>query len=145
MVAPNGSIGFRWGEKGKWNLEQRDGGNGADVELSLSLLGKHDEVAEVGFPYFGGDSTAHFASVELDNVLMHKLPVKRLQLADGSTALVTSVYDLTMANYGLDRGLGDDNCATRYDEIKAYTPAPGGENHRCSAVADYSYCARVCR
>jgi nitrate reductase alpha subunit len=23
MVAPNGSIGFRWGEKGKWNLEQR--------------------------------------------------------------------------------------------------------------------------
>jgi nitrate reductase alpha subunit len=25
MMAPNGSIGFRWGEKGKWNLEQRDG------------------------------------------------------------------------------------------------------------------------
>jgi nitrate reductase alpha subunit len=25
LIAPNGSIGFRWGEKGKWNLEQRDG------------------------------------------------------------------------------------------------------------------------
>ncbi len=23
IVAPNGSIGFRWGEEGKWNLEQR--------------------------------------------------------------------------------------------------------------------------
>ena len=23
VVAPQGSIGFRWGEKGKWNLEQR--------------------------------------------------------------------------------------------------------------------------
>lgn len=33
MVAPNGSIGFRWGEKGKWNLEQRDGTTGAETEL----------------------------------------------------------------------------------------------------------------
>ncbi len=39
MVAPNGSIGFRWGEKGKWNLEQRDGTTGAETELQLSLLG----------------------------------------------------------------------------------------------------------
>lgn len=54
---------------------------------------------------------------------MHKLPVKRLQLADGSTALVTTVYDLTMANYGPERGLNDENCATSYDDVKAYTPA----------------------
>ncbi len=26
-------------------------------------------------------------------------------------------------NYGLERGLGDDNCATDYDDVKAYTPA----------------------
>lgn len=54
---------------------------------------------------------------------MHKLPAKRLQLADGTSALVTTVYDLTMANYGLERGLNDANCATSYDDIKAYTPA----------------------
>ncbi len=24
IVAPNGSVGFRWGEQGKWNLEERD-------------------------------------------------------------------------------------------------------------------------
>jgi nitrate reductase alpha subunit len=36
---------------------------------------------------------------------------------------VTTVYDLTMANYGLDRGLNDENCATSYDDVKAYTPA----------------------
>lgn len=65
----------------------------------------------------------HFNKVELQNILMHKLPVKRLQLADGSTALVTTVYDLTLANYGLERGLNDENCATSYDDIKAYTPA----------------------
>ncbi|HCN8345191.1 TPA: molybdopterin-dependent oxidoreductase, partial [Escherichia coli] len=97
MVAPNGSIGFRWGEKGKWNLEQRDGKTGEETELQLSLLGSQDEIAEVGFPYFGGDGTEHFNKVELENVLLHKLPVKRLQLADGSTALVTTVYDLTLA------------------------------------------------
>ncbi len=61
--------------------------------------------------------------VELENILLHKLPVKRLQLADGRTALVTTVYDLTLANYGLERGLNDVNCATSYDDVKAYTPA----------------------
>ncbi|UMX61920.1 hypothetical protein MJ588_17405 [Klebsiella pneumoniae] len=28
-----------------------------------------------------------------------------------------------MANYGLERGLNDDNRAAGYDEVKAYTPA----------------------
>ncbi|MFP1558757.1 hypothetical protein ACLB1T_25700 [Escherichia coli] len=87
--------------------EQRDGKTGEETELQLSLLGSQDEIAEVGFPYFGGDGTEHFNKVELENVLLHKLPVKRLQLADGSTAWVTTVYDLTLANYGLEtlRGL----------------------------------------
>ncbi|QKJ88162.1 nitrate reductase subunit alpha [Paramixta manurensis] len=123
LVAPQGSIGFRWGEKGKWNLEQREGKSQREVELQLSLLGTHDEVVSVGFPYFGGAESEHFNSVALDEVLTHNLPVKRLQLADGSEVLVTSVYDLTLANYGLDRGLNDENCATDYDQIKAYTPA----------------------
>ena len=83
----------------------------------------HDDVAEVGFPYFGGADSEHFNSVALDEILLHKLPVKRLQLADGSEALVTSVYDLQLANYGLERGLGDANCAADYDEVKAYSPA----------------------
>ncbi|OQV64754.1 hypothetical protein AK51_26360 [Serratia nematodiphila DZ0503SBS1] len=45
LVAPQGSIGFRWGEKGKWNLEQREGKAQQEVELQLSLLGRHDDVA----------------------------------------------------------------------------------------------------
>ncbi len=126
LTAPQGSIGYRWGEKGKWNLEQRDGVSGEEVKLQLSLLDNYDEIAEVGFPYFGGIKTSEsdpFNSVELKDVLLHKLPVKRLQLADGSTALVTSVYDLTLANYGIERGLNDENCAQSYDDVKAYSPA----------------------
>lgn len=123
LVAPQGSIGFRWGEQGKWNLESRAGKDQQEVELQLSLLGKHDEVVEVGFPYFGGITSENFNSVALEEILLHKLPVKRLTLADGSEALVTSVYDLTLANYGLERGLGDANCAQNYDEVNAYSPA----------------------
>ncbi|MFB1117812.1 nitrate reductase subunit alpha [Dickeya dadantii] len=123
LVAPQGSIGYRWGEQGKWNLEQREGSAQRDVNLQLSLLGHHDEVVSVGFPYFGGASSENFASVALDEVLLHRLPVKRLTLADGQQALVTSVYDLTLANYGVDRGLDDAQCATDYDQVKAYSPA----------------------
>jgi len=123
LVAPQGSIGYRWGENGKWNLEQREGKNQQEVELQLSLLGQHDDIADVGFPYFGAIDNPNFKSVQLDEILLHKLPVKRLQLADGSVALVTSVYDLTLANYGIERGLDDANCAASFDEVKAYSPA----------------------
>ncbi|WP_114196243.1 nitrate reductase subunit alpha [Edaphovirga cremea] len=123
LTAPQGAIGFRWGEKGKWNLEQRDGVTNAEVKLQLSMIENHDEVVDVGFPYFGGTESEHFKNVKLDEILLHKLPVKRLQLADGSEALVASIYDLTLANYGIERGLNDENCAQNYDEIKAYSPA----------------------
>ncbi|QRN40101.1 nitrate reductase subunit alpha [Pectobacterium carotovorum] len=123
LTAPQGSIGYRWGDQGKWNLEQRDGVSGEEVKLRLSLLGSHDDVVDVGFPYFGGAVSEHFNNVALEEILLHKLPVKRLTLADGSEALVACVYDLTMANYGLDRGLGDENCARDYDDVKAYSPA----------------------
>ena len=33
LVAPNGSVGFRWGEKGKWNLEETSPPSGSPVDL----------------------------------------------------------------------------------------------------------------
>ena len=38
LVAPHGSVGFRWGEQGKWNLEAK-ASSGADVSLALTLAG----------------------------------------------------------------------------------------------------------
>ena len=71
---------------------------------------------------------------------MHKLPVKVVRLADGSEVRVASVFDLTLANYGIDRGLNDVNCAADYSEIKAYTPAwaekvTGVSQHHISRIA----------
>ncbi len=52
------------------------------------------------------------------------MPCREIALADGTTVKVATVYDLTMANYSLDRGLGGDNVASSYDDDSvAYTPA----------------------
>jgi nitrate reductase alpha subunit len=121
IVAPHGTVGFRWGETGKWNLEEKRG-DGTPVTLCLSLDGIHDEIAEVAFPYFGNIEHAHFASTDHASVLNRRVPVKRLALAEGET-LVASVHDLLLANYGVDRGYGGDNVARDHDDPAPYTPA----------------------
>jgi len=123
IVAPNGSIGFRWGEEGKWNLEQR--ANGADAHLRLSQIGdgQHDDVVGVDFPYFGGAATGDFVKCDHPEVLTRNIPAKRVTLADGSEVLVATVYDLFCANYGLDRGLGGDWVSKDFDDDSPYTPA----------------------
>ena len=60
VVVPKGSVGFRWGEKGKWNLEEKDAA-GHDTKLRLSLADTKDEFADVAFPYFGNREHDHFA------------------------------------------------------------------------------------
>ncbi|EKO3931193.1 nitrate reductase subunit alpha [Vibrio fluvialis] len=122
FVAPNGSAGFRWGEKGKWNLEQLAGDGQDNVKLQLGIKDADDTV-DVAFPYFGGLEHEHFTHVPLSDLINRKLPAKRITLEDGTETFVTTVYDLTLANYGVDRGLSDPSCAAEYSELKAYSPA----------------------
>ncbi len=114
FVAPNGSIGFRWGEDGKWNLLEK-AGSGAEIEAELSCIGSKDDVVSVGFP--------HYNEGEPD-LLFRNVPVRKLKLASGEEALVASVFDLQIAQYGIDRGLGGANVAKSYNDADvAYTPA----------------------
>ncbi len=122
FVAPNGSAGFRWGEKGKWNLEQLAGDDQNNVKLQLGIQDADDTV-DVAFPYFGGLEHEHFTHVPLSDLINRKLPAKRITLEDGTETFVTTVYDLTLANYGVERGLSDPSCAAEYSELKAYSPA----------------------
>ena len=121
LVLPQGSVGFRWGEDGRWNLQEKDAGN-KDTKLQKTLIKNSDAVADVAFPYFGNKAHDFFAGTEHDEVLMHKVPVKKIATKDGEQ-LVATVFDLFVANYGVDRGLGDKNCAKSYDEDAPYTPA----------------------
>ena len=122
LVAPLGSIGHRWGEQAKWNLEEKDG-LGRDIRLKLSLAGEGAKVAAVDFPYFGGRATEHFVATQHGEILTRNVPVRTVAGADGSEMKVATVYDLMMANYGLDRGFGGAHVATSYDDDVPFTPA----------------------
>jgi nitrate reductase / nitrite oxidoreductase, alpha subunit len=122
LVVPNGSVGFRWGEKGRWNIEERDS-KGADTRLRLSLVDGHDSIVPVCFPYFGGVEHEGWTASPREDILKRNLPTRRIKLADGSEALVASVYDLLLAQYGLDRGFGGSHVASSFDDDVPGTPA----------------------
>src|SRR5699024_1438885 len=94
LVVPNGSVGFRWDGSQRWNLEERAGER--EYQAQLSVMDHHDDVLDVAFPYFEKDQ---------DEILIHKVPVKRITDHEGNECFVTTVFDLTVANYGIDRGL----------------------------------------
>ena len=121
LVAPLGSIGFRWGEEGKWNLEEKDG-RGAETRLRTTLAGVEDSIVPVAFPYFGATAPHDFVATAHDRTLLRNIPVRSLPLADGSNTLVATVFDLFCANYGVDRGFGGENVARDYDLDIPFTP-----------------------
>ncbi|MTH76846.1 nitrate reductase subunit alpha [Paracoccus aestuariivivens] len=124
LVVPNGSIGFRWAdEKGAWNLQEKAGDADVSLKMSLILDEDRDDIAAVDFPFFGGAATNGFEVDGRGDVLTRNVPVKKLTLADGSEALVATVFDLMCANYSLDRGLGGEHVAKDYDADVPFTPA----------------------
>jgi nitrate reductase alpha subunit len=89
------------------------------VKLKLSVLEDGEqahEVVDVGLPYFGGVSTPHFKSnAQNGEVNFVKVPAVRLRLGkegEHREALVATVFDLQVAQYGIDRGLGSGARAT---------------------------------
>ncbi len=109
---PMGSSGFRWGrERGKWNLLLEDGLYGDKIEPALTFLNRGDAFVNVEVDDFGSERR-----------LWRGVPSRSIELADGSRVLVTTVYDLLMAQYGVDRGLGGDYPAD-YNDEQPFTPA----------------------
>ncbi|KAF3981212.1 MAG: nitrate reductase subunit alpha [Methylococcales symbiont of Hymedesmia sp. n. MRB-2018] len=111
IFAPNGSIGFRWGETGKWNLLPKKGGE--KTKPRLSLIFDKDDVVEVLMPDFQSG---------VDIPMRRNVPVKKIML-NGKAVLVATVFDLQLAQYGVDRNLGGD-IASGYDDASTVnTPA----------------------
>ncbi|MEW6073772.1 MAG: nitrate reductase subunit alpha [Planctomycetota bacterium] len=109
---PMGSVGFRWGqEPGKWNLLMKDGVDGTPIDPALTFLPDHDAVVEVELDDFGEGRR-----------MARAVPAKRVSTADGGSVLVTTVYDLLMAQYGVARGLPGE-CPSGYDDDGPFTPA----------------------
>ncbi|KYC92077.1 nitrate reductase subunit alpha [Heyndrickxia coagulans] len=108
---PNGTMGSRWDGKGKWNLNMNDEETEEAIDPRLSLLGMEDQITNIQIPYF---------SEEGNKVLERAVPVKKVQTEE-EELYVTTVYDLVLANYGVDRGIGGD-VAKDYDEDIPFTP-----------------------
>jgi nitrate reductase alpha subunit len=110
---PQGSVGFRWGrEKGKWNLRLQDGLDGNPLTPLLTFLGRSSLVVPVQLEDF-----------EQERTFLRGVPAQYLETASGETILVTTVYDLLLAQYGVPRGLEGEYPADYHDENQLYTPA----------------------
>ncbi|WP_457653253.1 nitrate reductase subunit alpha [Rhodocaloribacter sp.] len=111
-VMPKGSVGHRWDQaQGHWNLKLEDALTGEPYDPVLTLLDRSDDVAQVAFTDFG-----------LSKERLRGVPVHYLDTEDGRIP-VTTVYDLLMAQYGVDRGLPGDYPSGYDDADGAYTPA----------------------
>lgn len=110
---PMGSSGFRWGsEKGKWNLELKDGQDGSPIDPVLTFLNENDGPVSVRFDDFGNGES-----------IFRSVPVKKIKTLDGKVTFVTTAYDLLMAQYGIQRGLEGAYPKDYDDENAAYSPA----------------------
>lgn len=107
-VVPNGSLGHRFGESGvgRWNLDL------GEVSPRLSLIDTAEDRVSVEMPRF---DTADGAPQSVPR----GVPVRRI-----GGRLVTTVFDLLLAQYGVGRDGLPGTWATSYDDASApYTPA----------------------
>ncbi len=109
---PQGAVGFRWqSRKGQWNLEMKDGADGSAIDPALTLLEDREEVLPVRLTDFTGDSAYE-----------RGVPVRYVETAEGRVP-VTTVFDVLMAHFGVDRGLSGQYAKDFDDEASPYTPA----------------------
>ncbi len=109
-VVPNGSLGFRYTDSGvgKWNLDLED----VTPALSVRDASGDSSVAEVLLP--------SFESADGTGAVMHRgVPTRTV-----NGHLVTTVYDLMLAQYGVARDGLPGAWPTGYDDAGTpYTPA----------------------
>jgi len=113
IMIPNGSIGHRWGNKGQWNLLQKDE-QGNQFEPELTVLGQEDRIVDIDFPFFDRDQT---------RTVSRPVPVKIVVKASGEEIYVTTVFDLMLAHYGVNRKELGKGKSFSYEDQHPYTPA----------------------
>lgn len=125
---PTGSVGFRWEKEptGNWNLQLKNAVTKEEFDPLVTLIDNHDEKAMVSFSDFT-DTYSHTVGKtngkgEKAVEILREIPAQKIKSKDGSELLVTTVFDLLMAQAGVSRGLGGDY-PKDYDDPKPYTPA----------------------
>jgi len=112
---PNGSIGFRWNESGKWNLHLKDSINDKEVDPAISFAKDNDNWITVNFPLFD------FKGPQLKS---GAVPVKKVITTAGER-WVTTVFDLMAAHLGVrhPESAHQADYPENYNDPRPYTPA----------------------
>ncbi|CAB5123318.1 Respiratory nitrate reductase alpha chain (EC [Olavius algarvensis associated proteobacterium Delta 3] len=110
---PNGSIGFRWSDEGRWNLNLEE--DGRPVDPLLTYAAAADDWKTASFPLFDtGDAGMRTGLV----------PAKRITTAE-EELWVTTVFDLMAAHLNVARPeapAASPDEAADYSDPKPYTP-----------------------
>jgi len=111
---PKGSVGHRWqkAKQGQWNLELKDGLDESEINPLLSFVDQSDEVLQLDFEDFSNNNATAKRGV----------PIKYLDTNAGTVA-VTTIFDLLMAHFGVNRDLGGDYPSSYDDAEQIFTPA----------------------
>ncbi len=113
MVAPNGTMGQRWEEGKKWNLNlKRDDGSAIDPAMSVEKF--EGEQINIEFPFFDNSGNGTFT---------RPIMAKKVTLADGTTKYAATIYDLMLSQYGVNRFDSEFEAEGYDDEESVYSPA----------------------
>ena len=125
---PTGSIGFRWEKEptGNWNLQLKNAVTKKEFNPLLTLLKNNEEKAMVSFSDFTETFNINIGKTNgkgnKAKEILREVPAKKIKTKDGKELLVTTAFDLTMAQAGVSRGLKGDY-PKDYNDPKPYTPA----------------------
>ena len=125
---PTGSIGFRWEKEptGNWNLQLKNAVTKKEFDPLLTLLKNDEKKAMVSFSDFTETFNINIGKTNgkgnKAKEILREVPAKKIKTKDGKELLVTTAFDLTMAQAGVSRGLKGDY-PKDYNDPKPYTPA----------------------
>lgn len=118
FAVPNGSIGFRWNEEGRWNLKMAADDRPVDPLLSLSE--QNNGWRTVAFPVF----------TETGSTVRKGLVPYKTVTTPGGDLRVTTVFDLMAAHLGVQQKnapfkteTGTSDYPADYDDPEPFTPS----------------------
>ncbi|WP_436881828.1 nitrate reductase subunit alpha [Mammaliicoccus sciuri] len=112
LVIPNGTMGQRYEEGVKWNLNLV-GEDGKEIDPALSFKDHESKVITIQFPYFDNDGNGIFE---------RPIIVKEIENKDGETIYIATIYDLMTSQYGVRRLNHPLEASSYEDENSMYSP-----------------------
>lgn len=112
LVIPNGTMGQRYEEGVKWNLNLV-GEDGKEIDPALSFKDHDSKVITIQFPYFDNDGNGNFE---------RPIIVKEIENKDGEKIYIATIYDLMTSQYGVRRLNHPLEASSYEDENSMYSP-----------------------